>query len=184
MRMCACGDTIATLFSVRRPRGRGLDSRIGTSLLFSPLLFFSVSFFPPFFFLHARPATSMLNHFSSLIVGFAHARSANNNNISHNTSLPPPQIYVVGGWDELNQLFQTDIERACVEPGRLTALTDASQLCWQVLLLLVGMLSMPTSHTNLPSFHMSMLNQLLTTYLSMLSIPSGRSGRTPLVNSI
>ena len=43
----------------------------------------------------------------------------------------------------LNQLFQTDIERACVEPGRPTALTDASQLCWQVLFLLVGMLSMP-----------------------------------------
>ena len=32
MRMC--GDTIATLFSVCRLRGRGFDSRIGTSFFF------------------------------------------------------------------------------------------------------------------------------------------------------
>ena len=50
----------------------------------------------------------------------------------------------------LNQLFQTDIERTCVEPGRLTALTDVSQLCWQVLLLLVGMLSMPQATLTFP----------------------------------
>ena len=56
------GDTIATLFSVCRLRGRGFDSRIET-FFFTP--FFSVSFFPPFFFLHARSAISMLKHFSS-----------------------------------------------------------------------------------------------------------------------
>ena len=56
-----------------RLRGRGFDSRFGTFfftpffLFFSYLVcnFFFCLIFSPFFFLHARSATSMLKHFSS-----------------------------------------------------------------------------------------------------------------------
>ena len=57
------GDTIATLFEclqIKRSRVRFPHWNF-----FFPLLFFSVSFFSPFFFLHARSAISMLKHFSS-----------------------------------------------------------------------------------------------------------------------
>ena len=46
-----------------RLRGRGFDSRFGT-FFFTP--FFFCLIFPPFFFLHARSAISMLKHFSSV----------------------------------------------------------------------------------------------------------------------
>ena len=52
---CAC--TVILLFSVCRLRGRGFDSRIGTFFFHS---FFFCLIFPPFFFLHARSAISML----------------------------------------------------------------------------------------------------------------------------
>ena len=56
-----------------RLRGRRFDSPIGTFffhsfyfIFFTPFIFFCLILFP-FFFLHARSAISILEHFSSLI---------------------------------------------------------------------------------------------------------------------
>ena len=47
-----------------RLRGRGFDSRFGTFFFHS---FFFCLIFSPLFFLHARSAISMLEHFSSIL---------------------------------------------------------------------------------------------------------------------